>query len=299
MGAHRATSPSSLCEPLSIPCRVTALLPLLALAGLLRAPAWGAAPDLRLDVDVLYLYGRWRWGDFEMNSEAGLAGPQARLSLLEGRWSARAAYLTGDFAAVGAVPLDDPLYHSRKNYDLDDRRETFEAALEYRPRPVAGVALVYRFARYDHEARVELDSDQRAYGDGVEETVAESSAWGLAVRSRLPAVLGFRVEAEVAWFPRVRTEASGHYGYTMYYRTDRLDERWYARFEPTGLRGVVEVAYPLRLLPATLSLGLLHERFADDDAVRRGWLTDYLASGGRDWRKDRLQGVALRAGFRF
>ncbi len=281
--------------------RFPAVLPRLALLGLfcvpLRAPA--ETPVLQFDVDVRYLYGDWHWGGVEMRSVAGLAGPQARLAIDEGRWSAQVAYLTGDFAAVGAIPLDDAVYHSRKNYDLDDRRETFDAAFEFRPRPELAVALVYRFARYEHAARIELDSDQRLYGDGLESTVAESAAWGVAVRPQVPLLRRLRLEGEVAWFPRVRTEASGRYEYTMFYRSDRLDERWYDRFEPTGLRVAAEITYPLSVLPATLSAGYLHERFDDTSAHSTGWLSDYLASGARDWRKDRFQSVTLRAGFRF
>ena len=283
-----------------MPDRLLTLLPRLAGLGLLCVP-WRApaeAPILQLHVDVRYLYGNWRWGGVESRSVAGLAGPQARLAIGEGRWSVRVAYLTGDFAAVGAIPLDDPVYHSRKNYDLDDRRETFDAALEFRPKPGLCVALVYRFARYEHAARIELDSDQRLYGDGLESTVAESAAWGVALRPEIPLLRGLRFEGEVAWFPRVRTEASGRYEYTMFYRSDRLDERWYDRFEPTGLRVGAEITYPLTILPASLSAGYLYERF-DASAHTTGWLSDYLVSGGRDWREDRFQSVTLRAGFRF
>jgi hypothetical protein len=284
-----------------MPSRFLAILPPIALLGILCGPAAvTASPDVRLDVGVRYLYGDWRWGAFKMNSEAGMAGPQARLAILGGRWAMRVAYLTGDFAAVGAIPLDDPLYHSRKNYAVDDRRETFDGALEFRPLPAFGAALVYRFARYEHTARIVLDSDQRAYGEGLESTIAESSAWGLAARSELPPVRGFRITGELAWFPRVHTESSGRFAYTMSQRADQLDERWYDRFSPTGLRGVAEVNYAFNILPATLSAGYLYERFDDDEALREDWLTDYLAGGaGRDLRQDLLQGVTLRAGFRF
>ena len=101
-------------------------------------------------------------------------------------------------------------------------------------------------------------------------------------------------------FPRVRTEASGRFVYTLSQRTDHLDERWYGRFSPVGVRGAAEITYAFRILPATLSAGYLHERFDDDREVRQDWLTDYLAGGtGSDLRKDHLQGVTLRAGFRF
>jgi hypothetical protein len=271
---------------------------LFSLLGLLSLPAAAPAGELQFDVDVRYLYGDWRWGDAKMRTEAGVAGPEARLVFAD-LWSARLSYLTGDFAAVGAVPLADPVYHSRRNYDLSDRRETFDAALEFRPIKSLGIALVYRFARYEHDAVIQLDSDQRLYGEGVESTIAELSAWGLAARSELPLVHGLRLLSEAAWYPYARTEASGHYEFNMLFRPDSLDERWYGRFEPTGLRATVEIRHELSSLPATISAGWLHERFDDAAAKQSDWLSDYLVGGGRDWRKDYLQGVTLRAGFHF
>jgi len=282
----------------TMPCRLLHFVRHLAVLCALFVPLPSLAAQMQFDVDVRYLYGDWHWGDSQMRSATGLAGPEARF-ILGDRWSARLTYLTGDFAAVGAVPLDDPVYHSRRNYSLDDRRETLDAAFEFHPLPFLTAALIYRFARYEHASRIELDSDQRLYGEGLESTVAELSAWGLGVRSRIRLVEGLHLGGEAAWFPRVRTEASGRYQFTMLYRSDRLDERWYGQFEPTGLRAGAEITYDLDVLPATLATGYLVERFDDDDARREGWLSDYLAGGGRDWRKDHLQGVTLRAGFHF
>jgi hypothetical protein len=273
-----------------------------ALAVLLTAlpvAATTEADGLRVDLDVTYVYGEWRWGAFDMRPQAGLAGPEARLILPGDRWSASLRYLTGDFAAVGAIPLADPLFNSRKNYSLDDRRETLAAAQEFRPNRDLSVGLRQRYARYEHSARIELESDQRLYGEGHERTVAESWAVGAGLRLHRPVTARLSIAADAAWYPWVRSEISGEYDYDMLYRPERLDERWFGRFEPTGWRAGLDISWALASLPATLSAGLLYERFAGDDGGDSGWLADYLAGDSRDWQTDRLLGLTLRAGFSF
>ena len=256
---------------------------------------------VQLSVDVRYYYGRWQWGDFKMTPRAGMAGPDLRLELQEGRWALFATYLSGDFAAVGAMPLSDPVYHSRKNFELTSSREEFETGLEFHPWSYAGLALVYKLAQYDLVADVELNSDQRYYGTGREQVIDEAWGWGIGFLPQVPLRRGLLLRGEFFYFPRLTAKAAGTYQYDMLYNSDRLDERWFGRVDVRGFRGRGELTYALAKIPISFSLGYFYQSLAEWKPVREGWLELYLAgqTQARSWLKDRFHGVTIRAGFTF
>lgn len=259
------------------------------------------APLVRLSVDVRYYYGRWQWGEFKMTPRAGMAGPDLRLELQEGRWALRAAYLSGDFAAVGATPLQDAVYGSRKNFRLTDNREEFEVGLEFHPRRWIGGALVYKLVQYDLVVDVELNSDQRLYGSGREQVVDEAWGWGVGLLPRLPLGRSLAVHGEIFYFPRLTARGAGTYQYEMLYNRGRLDERWFGRTSVHGFRGQMELIYALARVPVSFSLGYFYQFLDAREAAAEGWLEAYLAgqTQARTWREDRFHGVTARAGFSF
>ena len=280
------------------------LLVALALLALGRGEAWAAEarPRLaRLTAEVRYFYGRWQWGDFEMAPQAGMAGPQLRLEVLGGKVAAGAAYLSGDFAGVGATALDDERFHSRKEFDLVDKREEYTLSLEYRPWQWAGAVAVWRLARYDLEAEVELNSDQRRYGSGREQAHNEARGLGVGLRPRVPLAGRLVLAGEWLYFPGLQGEAAGRYEYQVVYREEALDERWFGRTKVRGFSGWGEVAYELRAVPVTVAAGFFYQRLKSRQPPSAGWLEDYLRgqTGNRSWLQDRFYGFTARAGFRF
>jgi hypothetical protein len=275
-----------------------ALLGALFLLSLFPLQAVGQGP-LRLQVDVRYYYGRWQWGELAMRPRAGMAGPDVRLEL--GHWALYTAYLSGEFTAVGAWPLADPFFHSRKNYKLADDREEFELGLEYRPFSWAGVALVYKFVQYDLLADVELNSDQRRYGTGQEQALDEAGGLGLGLRLRLPLGQRLALGSDLFYFPRLRAEAAGAYQYRMLYRSGGLDERWFGRAKVRGFKVRGELTYALSALPISLSVGYFHQLLEEGDPSPLGWLETYLGGQTQDrcWLEDRFEGFTGRMGFSF
>jgi len=285
--------------------RISFLLAICLLSPILLTDSGAAgsvdARWVQLAVDVRYYYGRWQWGDFKMTPRAGMAGPDLRLELQEGRWVLSAYYLSGDFAAVGATPLADPVYHSRKNFELTGNREDFEVGVEFHPWSRAGIALIYKLVQYDLVTDVDLNSDQRLYGSGREQVVDEAWGWGIGLLPRVPLGRGFTAGGEIFFFPTLTTKAAGSYRYDMLFNSDRLDERWFGRTEVSGFRCRFEFAYELPKVPISLSLGYFFQRLADRDSGTRGWLEEYLAgqTQTQSWEEDLFQGVTARAGFTF
>lgn len=282
------------------------LLLVLALGALLhwREAVLAAEPHprlARLTAEVRYFYGRWQWGDFEMAPQAGMAGPQLRLELLNGKLAAGASYLSGDFVGVGATPLGDERYHSRKDFDLADNREEFTLSLEYRPWVYAGAVAVWRLARYDLDAQVELNSDQRRYGSGREQAHNEARGLGLGLRPRVPLAGRLALNGEFLYFPGLQSEAAGRYQYQVVYREESLDERWFGEEEVRGFSGWGELVCDLRAVPVTVAAGFFYQRLKGRQLPPPGWLEDYLRGQTRDrsWLRDRFYGFTARAGFRF
>ncbi len=276
------------------------LCALLSLATARGAQA--AGPRLaRLSAEVRYFYGQWQWGDFKMAPQAGMAGPDLRLELLNGRLAMGAAYLSGSFAGVGATPLDDPRYHSRKDFDLADDREEFTLGLEYSPWPHGGVVLVWRLARYDLDAEVELNSDQRRYGTGREQAHNEARGLGIGLRPRLPLWGGLKLRGEFLYFPDLAAEAAGRYQYQVVYRQEGLDERWFGRARARGFSGSGELSYELSAVPISVAAGFFYQRLEARRLPPEGWLENYLQGQTRDqsWLADRFSGFTARAGFQF
>lgn len=266
------------------------------------ARAAEARPRLaRLSAEVRYYYGRWHWGEFSLAPQAGMAGPQLRLEVWEGKLVAGAAYLSGDFAGVGATPLDDDRFHSRKEFDLADQREEFTFSLEYRPWAYAGAVAVWRLARYDLDAAVELNSDQRHYGSGREQAHNEARGIGVGVRPHLPLASRLALDGELLYFPGLQGEAAGRYEYQVVYREEGLDERWFGRTKVRGLAGQAELAYQLRAVPVTVAAGFFYQRLKSRRLAPAGWLEEYLRgqTGDRSWLLDRFYGFTARAAFRF
>lgn len=267
-----------------------------------KSQAAEARPRLaRLTAEVRYFYGRWQWGDFEMAPQAGMAGPQLRLELLDGQVAAGASYLSGDFAGVGATALDDPRYHSRKDFDLADNREEFTLSLEYRPWTHAGAVAVWRLARYDLDAQVELNSDQRHYGSGREQAHNEARGLGFGLRPRVPLAGRLALNGEFLYFPGLQSEAAGRYQYQVVYREEGLDERWFGEKKVRGFSGWGELVCDLRAVPVTVAAGFFYQRLKGRQLPPAGWLEDYLRGQTRDrsWLRDRFYGFTARAGFRF
>jgi hypothetical protein len=266
------------------------------------AQAADSPPRLaRLSAEVRYFYGRWQWGDFEMSPQAGVAGPELTLELLGGKLNAGAAYLSGDFIGVGATPLDDVRYHSRKDFDLADNREEFTLSLEYRPWPYAGAVGVWRLARYDLDAQVELNSDQRHYGSGRERAHNEARGFGFGLRPRMPLGKRLALAGEALYFPGLQGQAAGRYQYEVVYRAESLDERWFGEEEVRGFSAWGEVSYTLQAVPATVAGGFFYQRLKGRHQPPAGWLEDYLRGQTQDrsWLQDRFYGFRARAGFRF
>ncbi|MDP6701386.1 MAG: hypothetical protein QGH25_17175 [Candidatus Latescibacteria bacterium] len=280
------------------------LLTALACLLLPSLPATAAdrsARAVQLAVDVRYYYGHWQWGDFNMTPRAGMAGPDLRLEFQGGRLSVGTTYLSGNFAAVGAVALDDPLFHSRKNFDLVDNREEFSIDLEYRPVRYAGLVLMYRLGQYDLSSTVDLNSDQRLYGRGREQATNEARGWGVGLRAKLPLRRSLVFSGEFIYFASVAAEAAGTYQYQMLYNNSGLDERWFGRSDLRGFKGRGELTYSLKTVPISLAAGYFYQLLVDRDAARTGWVEAYLAgqTQGRNWLDDRFRGFTARAGFSF
>jgi len=271
---------------------------LLGWGGEARAAETGLA---RLSAEVRYFYGRWQWGDFEMSPQAGMAGPELRVEVLGGKLNGSAAYLSGHFIGVGATSLDDPRYHSRKNFDLADDREEFTFGLEYRPLTSAGVVVVWRLARYDLDAEVELNSDQRRYGSGREQAHNEARGFGFGLRPRLPLGHRLALNGEFLYFPALQSEAAGRYQYQVVYREEHLDERWFGERRVRGFSVWGELSYGLRAVPVTVAAGFFYQGLEGSNVPPAGWLEDYLRGQTRDrsWLRDRFFGFTARAGFRF
>lgn len=281
--------------------RYPCALGLCALLLLGTAAAAEGPRRARLSAEVRYFYGRWQWGGFDMAPRAGMAGPDLRLELLGGRLAVDTAYLSGNFAGVGATPLEDPRYHSRKDFDLADEREEFTLSLEYCPIPYGGMALVWRLARYDLAAQVELNSDQRRYGTGREQAHNEARGLGIGLRPRLPLKGGLGLRGEFLYFPRLRGEAAGRYQYQLVFREEGLDERWFGRTRVRGFSGWGELSYALSAIPICVAAGLFYQRLEARQLPPGGWLENYLKGQTRDqsWLADRFYGFTARAGFRF
>ena len=277
-----------------------AALFLIFLAGPVAA-ADKSARKMRLAVDVRYYYGHWRWGEFKMTPRAGLAGPDVRLELFDGRWTIGTSYLSGNFSATGATALNDPRFHSRKNFDLEDNREEFEISLEFRPVNFAGLVVMYKLGQYDLEADVDLNSDQRLYGTGREEALNETRGWGVGLRPQLPVGRHLTFRGEFVYFPDLKAEGAGTHQYQMLFHDNELDERWFSRDELRGFKGRGELIYALPSVPVSLAVGYFYQRLVDRDSTREGWLENYLVSQTqtRSWLKDRFQGFTARAGFLF
>jgi hypothetical protein len=283
------------------PSTLVFALAALALPGGPARAAEAPPRPARLTAEVRYFYGRWQWGDFEMAPEAGMAGPQLRLEVLGGRLAAGASYLSGDFAGVGATALDDPRYHSRKDFDLSDKREEFTLGLEYRPWAYAGAVAVWRLARYDLGAEVELNSDQRRYGGGTERAHNEARGLGFGLRPRLPLAGRLAFDGEFLYFPGLQSEAAGSYEYQVVYREEQLDERWFGEAKVRGFSAWGELVRELRAVPVTLAAGFFYQRLKSRQPPPAGWLENYLRGQTRDrsWLRDRFYGFTARAGFRF
>jgi len=262
-----------------------------------EADAGGA----RFSVDVSYCYGRWSWGDATLTPRVGLAGPDVRLELLGGRLILGGAYLSGDYAAVGATRFDDTRYHSHKNYAVEGNREDFEIDLEYRPRSTLGLVLAYKLVQYDLVSHVELESDQRHYGSGREQAVNEAWGFGVGLRPRVSLGRGRILRGEILYYPRLTAEAAGSYRYEMLFRDEGLNERWFGRTHVRGLRAAAEVCYTLQTVPVSFTVGIFTERFDDPDQAPPGWLESYLVgqTQSRVWLDDRVSGLSARAGFCF
>ncbi|MCC7263899.1 MAG: hypothetical protein IT369_15410 [Candidatus Latescibacteria bacterium] len=265
------------------------------------APAAEAPRPVRLSAEVRYYYGRWQWGGFSLAPQAGMAGPQLRLELLGGKLAAGAAYLSGDFTGVGATALDDARFHSRKEFDLADNREQFTLSLEYRPWAYGGVVVVWRLARYDLDAAVQLISDQRHYGSGREQAHNEARGLGLGLRPLVPLVGRLALQGEALYFPGLQNEAAGRYQYQVVYREEALDERWFGRTKVRGLAGQAELVYTLQAVPAQLAAGFFYQHLRSRHLPPAGWLEDYLRgqTGDHNWLRDRFYGFTARAAFRF
>ncbi|MBI2503023.1 MAG: hypothetical protein HYW07_07280 [Candidatus Latescibacteria bacterium] len=266
------------------------------------ARAAEARPRLAwLSAEVRYFYGRWQWGDFEMAPQAGMAGPELRLEVLGGKVAAGASYLSGNFVGVGATPLDDARYHSRKDFDLADNREEFTFSLEYCPWPYGGAVAVWRLARYDLDAQVELNSDQRRYGTGREQAHNEARGFGFGLRPRVPLGSRLGLNGEFLYFPGLHSEAAGRYQYQVVYREEGLDERWFGERQVRGFSGWGELCYGLRAVPVTVAAGFFYQRLSARQLPPEGWLEEYLGGQTRDrsWLRDRFYGFTARAGFRF
>ena len=256
---------------------------------------------MRLAVDVRYYYGSWQWGDFKMTPRAGLAGPDMRLELRDGLWTIGTSYLSGNFSASGATALDDPRFHSRKNFEIEDNREEFEISLEFRPIDLAGFVLLYRLGQYDLSADVDLNSDQRLYGSGSEEALNETRGWGIGLRPRIPLGDRLALRGEFIYFPLLKAEGAGTHQYTMLYDDNQLDERWFGRDDLRGFKLRGELTYVLPSIPISLAVGYFYQRLVDRDPAAASWLEDYLSSQTqtRSWLEDRFQGLTARAGFVF
>ena len=263
--------------------------------------ATAKSQKLKLAVNVRYYYGHWRWGDFKMTPRAGIAGPDLRLEMIDGRLAVTSAYFSGSFSASGAISLADNRFHSRKNFDLSDNREAFEFGLEFRLQENVGLVLIYQLTQYDLEAEIELHSDQRLYGSGLETAINETRGLGLGLRPRLKLRRNISLSGEFLYFPRLTAKAAGSYQYRMLYRGGDLDERWFGDTHANGFNTRGELTYSLANVPVSLSLGYFYQRLDESESSPPGWLDQYLAgqSGSQSWHRDRFQGFTARAGFIF
>ena len=275
-------------------------LPIL-LAAAAGSATGGDEGRMRLDVDVRFYYGQWHWGDYEMTPRAGQAGPDLRLHLPGDRWSLGTSYLSGDFSAAGAAPLVDPVFRSRKNFAVEDGREELMLDLEYRPFDWLGLAAVYRFSQYELVSEVQLNSDQRFYGTGIEHVVNEARGWGMSMRPRLPVHRALTLSGEVTFFPELKGEAAGRYQYQMLFNDSELDARWFGRSAPRGFTGRGELTYALSEIPISLSAGFFYQQLHDRRPSGSGWMEDHLGgqTQSRSWLDDDFRGLTTRAGFGF
>lgn len=284
------------------------LVLLLALGGPARAQTSKEekVDNFGLDASLGVLYGDWKYGDYNLDSRLGMVGLGAEVWFSKKRFGIGGTYVSGDFDGEDVVSLEgtiiadpDENFGSRKQMTHAQSREDIRAYALWRALPFLILELGYQYLDYDFRSAIDLVSDARRYGGGLD--TQRSEARGLLLGLRAPLSLGEHWTLSVAgrYVPELHTEVQGSYSYELAFEMRTVSEKWTHNGTAKAIGGEVILEFQVPGEPMVLRLGYVYQWSESKSEVDRSWVDQALGLPERDWLSDRFQGGLLGATFRF
>jgi hypothetical protein len=259
-----------------------------------------------LDAALNVLYGDWDYGDYDLDSRLGMVGLAAEVWFFQKRLGVGGNYISGDFDGEDVVSLEgtilsdpDEDYGSRKQMTHAQSREDIYVYAMWKALPFLILEAGYKYLDYDFRSDVDLVSDARLYGNGMETQRSQSK--GLIVGLRAPVEFADHWTISLAgrWMPDLQTEVQGSYVYDLPLEDRTIDEDWTHNGTAEGVNAEAVLEYQVPGEPIVLQLGYVYQWTDSTSDVERSWVDQGLGQPARDWLSDRFQGGVVGVKFRF
>ena len=290
------------------------MISLLSLAALLGAAplTWAqqSAPadvdNFGLDASLGVIYGDWSYGDYDLDSRLGMVGLAAEIWFAKKKLGIGGTYISGDFDGEDVVSLEgtiisdpDDDFGSRKQMTHAQSREDIYVYAMWKVLPFLTLEVGYKYLDYDFQSKVDLVSDARQYGTGMESLRSEARGFLLGLRLPVKIASNWTIALAGRWMPELQTEVQGSYSYDLMLEMRMVSEEWTHNGTAEGVNAEAIVEFRVPNEPIVLRLGYVYQWTDSTSGVEPSWVDEGLGQPARDWLPDRFQGGLLGATFRF
>lgn len=274
--------------------------------SLAQTPKEEEVDKFGLDASLGVLYGDWNYGDYDLDSRLGMVGLGAEVWFLGKKLGIGGNYISGDFDGEDVVSLEGTLisdpddnFGSRKQMTHSQSREDIYAYAMWRPLSFLVLEAGYKYLDYDFRSEVDLVSDARQYGTGLETQRSEARGFVLGLRAPLKLASNWTLALAGRWMPELQTEVQGTYAYALVLEDRTVSEQWTHNGTAEGIGAEAILEFHIPKEPVVLRLGYVFQKTESGSDVQRSWVDEGLGLPARDWLTDQFQGVLLGASFRF
>jgi hypothetical protein len=261
---------------------------------------------LQIQAAIEYQYGDEDQGRMDLDPKLGMVAPDLRVWLPGRTMGVALRYLSGDFDGTETVRIPDggsvtgaSNFGSRKEMSLSQSREDVQLLALFRPRSWVTLSAGYRYLEFQMMAKLDLVSDVRTYGEGMEsyDSTARGPMVGmnldLPIRPRWSLHLGGQA------MPWMHTKVNSGYSYTLTLEDRMLAEEWVANGSAEGYAVDAGLEFMFPGDRVALRFGYVYQRVNSRKDVEPSWVDEMLGQEARDWRTDRFQGFAASSIFQF
>jgi hypothetical protein len=215
-------------------------------------------------------------------------------------------YLSGDFDGTETVRIPDggsvteaSSFGSRKEMSLGQSREDVQLQALFRPLSWITLSAGYRYLEFQMVAKLDLVSDVRTYGEGMESY--DSTARGPLVGAELDLPIRPRWSLHLGGqaMPWMHTKVNSSYSYMLALEDRTLAEEWVSNGSAEGYAADASLEFMFPGDRVALRFGYVYQRVNSRKDVEPSWVDQMLGQEARDWRTDRYQGFAASSIFQF